>query len=163
MADYKATLNLPNTAFAMKANLPQREPDMTYVEGTTRRIRERLRRGQLVVLESTTYPGTTDELVRKILEESGLKCGTDFYLAFSPEREDPGNAKFSTATIPKVIGGVDAVSGDLAEALYSEAIAKTVRVSSARAAEATKLLCRPIKATSPRRTARSSRARAARA
>jgi len=118
----------------------QREPDMSYVEKTARQIAPRLRRGQLVVLESTTYPGTTDELLRGILEESGLRCGEDFFLAFSPEREDPGNPDYGTTTIPKVVGGVDTVSGDLAEALYSQAIARTVRVSSARAAEATKLV-----------------------
>ncbi len=119
---------------------PQREPDMSYIVETARQIRLRLRRGQLVVLESTTYPGTTDELVRGILEGSGLKCGEDFFLAFSPEREDPGNARFATATIPKVVGGVDAVSGDLAQAVYDQAISRTVRVTSARAAEATKLV-----------------------
>jgi UDP-N-acetyl-D-glucosamine dehydrogenase len=118
---------------------PQREPDMSYVVSTARQIRDHLRRGQLVVLESTTYPGTTDELVRGILEESGLRCGTDFFLAFSPEREDPGNPSFVTATIPKVVGGVDPVSGNLAEALYSRAVTRTIRVSSCRAAEATKL------------------------
>jgi UDP-N-acetyl-D-glucosamine dehydrogenase len=121
---------------------PQREPDMTYVVATAREIAEYLREGQLVVLESTTYPGTTDELVRGILEEkSGLRCGEDFFLAFSPEREDPGNPSFATATIPKVVGGVDERSGDLAQALYDEVIdARTVRVSGARAAEATKLV-----------------------
>jgi len=119
---------------------PQREPDMSFIIDTARQIRSRLRRGQLVVLESTTYPGTTDELVRGILEESGLKCGEDFFLAFSPEREDPGNARFATATIPKVVGGVDAISGDLAQAVYDQAISRTVRVSSSRAAEATKLV-----------------------
>ena len=118
---------------------PQREPDMRYVEATSRAVRQTLRRGQLVVLESTTYPGTTDELVRGILEESGLVVGRDFYLAFSPEREDPGNPRFETSTIPKVVGGVDAASGDLAQLLYDQVIAKTVRVSSARVAEATKL------------------------
>ncbi|MEO8429906.1 MAG: nucleotide sugar dehydrogenase [Acidobacteriota bacterium] len=118
---------------------PQREPDMSYVVGTARKVRDHIRRGQLIVLESTTYPGTTDELVRDILEESGLKCGVDFFLAFSPEREDPGNASFGTATIPKVVGGVDEVSGDLAEALYGLAVTRTVRVSSCRTAEATKL------------------------
>ena len=118
---------------------PQREPEMRFVVDTVRRIAVTLRRGQLIVLESTTYPGTTDELVRGILEESGLKCGRDFFLAFSPEREDPGNPDFGTTTIPKVIGGVDTLSGDLAEALYSKVIARTVRVSSARTAEATKL------------------------
>jgi UDP-N-acetyl-D-glucosamine dehydrogenase len=119
---------------------PQREPDMSYVVGTARKLSERLRPGQLVILESTTYPGTTDELVRGILEESGLRCGEDFFLAFSPEREDPGNAKYATATIPKVVGGVDRVSGDLAQAFYDRAIAKTVRVRDARTAEATKLV-----------------------
>lgn len=119
---------------------PQREPDMSFVEKTARQIKPCLRQGQLVVLESTTYPGTTDELIRGILEESGLRSGEDFFLAFSPEREDPGNPDYGTTTIPKVIGGVDAASGDLAEALYSRAIARTVRVSSARAAEATKLV-----------------------
>jgi UDP-N-acetyl-D-glucosamine dehydrogenase len=120
---------------------PQREPDMTYVVATAREIAAHLREGQLVVLESTTYPGTTDELVRGILEETGLKCGEDFFLAFSPEREDPGNPKFATATIPKVVGGVDERSGDLAQALYDAAIdARTVRVSGARTAEATKLV-----------------------
>jgi UDP-N-acetyl-D-glucosamine dehydrogenase len=119
---------------------PQREPDMSYVVGTAREVRARLRRGQLVILESTTYPGTTDELVRGILEGSGLRCGEDFFLAFSPEREDPGNAKFGTATIPKVVGGVDAASGDLAQLFYDKAISRTVRVSNARTAEATKLV-----------------------
>jgi UDP-N-acetyl-D-glucosamine dehydrogenase len=119
---------------------PQREPDMSYVTGTTRRIAASLRPGQLVILESTTYPGTTDELVRGILEEKGLVSGRDFFLAFSPEREDPGNADYATATIPKVVGGVDSVSGDLAEALYNQVISSTVRVSNARTAEATKLL-----------------------
>jgi UDP-N-acetyl-D-glucosamine dehydrogenase len=118
---------------------PQREPDMSYVVGTTRRIRDHLRAGQLIVLESTTYPGTTEELVRGILEESGLECGSDFYLAFSPEREDPGNKAFATQTIPKVVGGVGATAGDLAQALYDKVIARTIRVSSCRAAEATKL------------------------
>jgi UDP-N-acetyl-D-glucosamine dehydrogenase len=119
---------------------PQREPDLSYVSETARQIAPRLRAGQLVVLESSTYPGTTDELVRGILETPELKSGRDFFLAFSPEREDPGNRSFSTATIPKVIGGTDPLSGDLAQALYDQVIAKTVRVSSARAAEASKLV-----------------------
>lgn len=117
----------------------QREPDMSYVVGSAQKIKARLRRGQLVVLESTTYPGTTDELVKNILEQSGLRMGEDFYLAFSPEREDPGNRDHSTATIPKVVGGVDKGSLALAQALYAQAIARTVAVSSARAAEAAKL------------------------
>jgi UDP-N-acetyl-D-glucosamine dehydrogenase len=117
----------------------QREPDMSYVVGTARRIREHLRPGQLVVLESTTYPGTTEELLRGILEESGLKCGSDFYLAFSPEREDPGNPTYTTANIPKIVAGVDDTSAELAEHLYGAVVERTVRLSSCRAAEATKL------------------------
>jgi UDP-N-acetyl-D-glucosamine dehydrogenase len=119
---------------------PQREPDMSYVIGTARQIAAALRPDQLVILESTTYPGTTDELVRGILEGTGLRCGRDFFLAFSPEREDPGNPSYGTATIPKVVGGVDPTSGDLAQALYDQAISSTVRVSDSRTAEATKLL-----------------------
>ena len=117
----------------------QKEPDLTYVRQTAEAIRLRVRRGQLIVLESTTYPGTTDELVRGVLEQGGLTAGVDFFLAFSPEREDPGNKSHSTSTIPKVVGGIDVVSGDVAQRLYDAAVAKTVRVSSARAAEATKL------------------------
>lgn len=118
----------------------QREPEMRYVTTTAEEISKHLRKGQLVVLESTTYPGTTDELLRKILESSGLRCGDDFFLAFSPEREDPGNPDFETTTIPKVVGGVGEVAGDLAEALYASVISRTVRVSSSRAAEASKLM-----------------------
>ncbi len=118
---------------------PQREPDMKYVVMTSEQIRDRLRPGQLVILVSTTYPGTTDELVRGILEQTGLVSGKDFFLAFSPEREDPGNKHYDTKTIPKVVGGVDADSGELAAKLYEAAIDTVVRVSSARAAEATKL------------------------
>ena len=118
---------------------PQREPEMSYVVDTANQIKRSLRRGQLVVLESTTYPGTTDELLKGILEESGLRCGEDFFLAFSPEREDPGNPDYGTTTIPKVVGGVDQISADLAERLYAKVIAEIVCVSSARAAEATKL------------------------
>jgi UDP-N-acetyl-D-glucosamine dehydrogenase len=116
-----------------------RDPDLSYVAATTRAIKAVLRPGQLIVLESTTYPGTTDELVRETLESTGLASGRDFFLAFSPEREDPGNSSFTTTTIPKVVGGCDADAGDLAEALYAQAIAKVVRVSSAAAAEAAKI------------------------
>jgi len=118
----------------------QREPDMTYVVGTAEAIAKALRPGQLVALESTTYPGTTEELLREILETSGLTGGEDFFLAYSPEREDPGNPDFATTTIPKVVGGVDDTSTDLAVALYSSVVVETVRVSSARTAEAAKLL-----------------------
>jgi UDP-N-acetyl-D-glucosamine dehydrogenase len=117
-----------------------REPDLRYVRATAEQIGKRLRAGQLVVLESTTYPGTTDELLLPRLSQDGLRCGEDFFLAFSPEREDPGNPKFSTTNIPKLVGGVDQVSGDLAQALYEQVVPQTVRVSSARTAEASKLL-----------------------
>ncbi len=120
---------------------PAREPDLCYVEQTGEDIGRALRKGQLVVLESTTYPGTTLEVLRPRLEAiSGLKCGTDFYLAFSPEREDPGNPKFSTGTTPKVVGADDAKSQAAAEAMYSRIVPKVVEVSSTRAAEAVKLL-----------------------
>jgi UDP-N-acetyl-D-glucosamine dehydrogenase len=119
---------------------PQREPDMSYVVSTAKAIAKTLRPGQLVVLESSTYPGTTDELLRKILETPSLRAGHEFFLAFSPEREDPGNKHFGTTTIPKVVGGFDALSGDLAQLLYDQVITRTVRVSTARAAEATKLV-----------------------
>lgn len=117
----------------------QRDPDLSYVESTGQQIAARLRPGQLVVLESTTYPGTTDGLLRGILERDGERAGESFFLAFSPEREDPGNATYSTTTIPKVVGGFDEASGALAELLYTKVISSVVRVSSAAAAEATKL------------------------
>src|SRR5918994_876509 len=117
-----------------------REPDLSYIHNTARSIAMRLRKGQLVVLESTTYPGTTDEAVLPILEASGLKCPEDFLLAFSPEREDPGNAHFNTKTIPKVVGGVNAPSTEAAVALYAAGVDKVIPVSSARVAESSKLL-----------------------
>jgi UDP-N-acetyl-D-glucosamine dehydrogenase len=117
-----------------------REPDNSYIHRTAEEISRRLRPGQLVVLESTTYPGTTDEEVRPILERSGLRTPDDFLLAFSPEREDPGNERFSTRSIPKVVGGVNAPSTAAAAALYGAALEKVVPVSSARVAESAKLL-----------------------
>jgi UDP-N-acetyl-D-glucosamine dehydrogenase len=118
-----------------------REPDMTYIENTARAIGPYVRSGQLVVLESSTYPGTTEEVVKPILEQlSGLRAGIDFFLAFSPEREDPGNPKFNTATIPKVVGGYTQQCTDLACALYASAITKVVPVKGTREAELTKLL-----------------------
>jgi len=117
-----------------------REPDMQYVENSCRTIARYLQKGQLVVLESTTYPGTTRELMKPILEESGLKAGRDFYLAYSPEREDPGNKNFSTKTIPKVIGGLTPRCLAVGEALYQTAIVTTVPVSTVEAAEATKII-----------------------
>jgi UDP-N-acetyl-D-glucosamine dehydrogenase len=116
-----------------------REPDLSYVISATREIAKTLHRGQLVVLESTTYPGTTDRVVKPLLGDSGLIAGEDFFLAFSPEREDPGNINFSTTTIPKLVGGCDPVSAELAHLLYEQAIAQVVRVSDAATAEAAKI------------------------
>jgi UDP-N-acetyl-D-glucosamine dehydrogenase len=117
-----------------------REPDLSFVVRTGQTLRKHLRQGQLIVLESTTYPGTTDDVLRPLLEESGLEAGTDFFLAFSPEREDPGNAYYSTRTIPKVVGGIDETSRALAVALYGAIVPTVVPVSSARVAEACKIL-----------------------
>jgi UDP-N-acetyl-D-glucosamine dehydrogenase len=117
-----------------------REPDNSYIHATARQIATRLRPGQLVVLESTTYPGTTDEEVLPILRESGLSCPEDFLLAFSPEREDPGRKDFTTKSIPKVVGGVNPASTEAAAALYAAALDRVVSVSSSRVAESSKLL-----------------------
>jgi UDP-N-acetyl-D-glucosamine dehydrogenase len=118
-----------------------REPDISYITDTGREIAPHLTKGLLVVLESTTYPGTTDEDLRDVLEHgSGLKAGFDFHLAFSPEREDPGNPDSKVARIPKVVGGYTAACLERARALYSKAIQTVIPVSSCRAAEATKLL-----------------------
>src|SRR6266852_4944890 len=129
----------------------RREPDLSYIEQTALSIYPHLQKGQLIVLESTTYPGTTEELVLPILEKSGLRCpiaagleneyvACDFYLAFSPEREDPGNKQFGLAQIPKVVGGLNPPSGRAAQALYTQVVARIVPVSSTRAAEMAKLL-----------------------
>jgi len=117
-----------------------REPDLTYITRTGQMLSKHLRRGQLVILESTTYPGTTVDLLKPILEESGLKAGQDFFLAFSPEREDPGNPSFSTRSIPKVVGGIDETSGDLAVSLYEPVVEGVIPVSSTQVAEACKIL-----------------------
>jgi UDP-N-acetyl-D-glucosamine dehydrogenase len=129
----------------------RREPDLSYVENTAKSIAPNLQPNQLIVLESTTYPGTTEDLVLPILEANGLRCPivrtegaeptkTDFFLAFSPEREDPGNKNFGLAQIPKVVGGINPPSGRAAAALYAQIVAKVVPVSSTRAAEMVKLL-----------------------
>jgi len=117
-----------------------REPDMQYVVNTCRTISKYLRKGQLVVLESTTYPGTSRELMLPILEQSGLKAGSDFYLAYSPEREDPGNKEFNTAKIPKVVGGYNRQSLKKALEIYKPAIEQLVPVGSCEVAEACKIL-----------------------
>lgn len=118
-----------------------REPDISYILATGRAIAPHLQRGTVVVLESTTYPGTTDEDLLGVIEEgSGMKAGTDFHLAFSPEREDPGNPKSVVSTVPKVVGGLTPACLEKAMALYARAIQTLVPVSSCRVAEATKLL-----------------------
>lgn len=117
-----------------------REPDMSFVVGTTDMVKPHVRKGQVVSLESTTYPGTTDELIKPRLEESGLSVGEDIFLVYSPEREDPGNINFNTQTIPKVVGGYSPACREVGEALYEHAIDTVVPVSSTKAAELTKLL-----------------------
>ena len=117
-----------------------REPDLSYIVKTAQMLRPHLRAGQLVILESTTYPGTTEDLLLPLLEESGLKAGQDFFLAYSPEREDPGNRDFATRNIPKVVGGLDETSRRLAVALYEPIVDGVVPVSGTRVAEACKIL-----------------------
>jgi UDP-N-acetyl-D-glucosamine dehydrogenase len=117
-----------------------REPDMQYIEGSAKTIAKSLRKEQLIVLESSTYPGTTREVMMPILEQTGLVAGKDFYLAFSPEREDPGNKKYTTKTIPKIVGGLTPKCCELARQVYSFAIQTLVPVSSLEAAEAAKIL-----------------------
>jgi UDP-N-acetyl-D-glucosamine dehydrogenase len=129
----------------------RRDPDLSFVEQTAISIQPHLQKGHLVVLESTTYPGTTEELVLPILEKTGLRCPiasgiesenipSDFFLAFSPEREDPGNKQYGLAQIPKVVGGANPPSSRAAQALYAQVVARVVPVSSTRAAEMAKLL-----------------------
>jgi UDP-N-acetyl-D-mannosaminuronate dehydrogenase/intein/homing endonuclease len=117
-----------------------REPDLSYIVKSVEAIAARLRPGQLVVLESTTYPGTTRDVAQPILEATGLKAGQDFFLAFSPEREDPGNPSFSAPTIPKVVGGVGPRGLELAATLYGQVVVKVIRVPSPEVAEACKIL-----------------------
>ncbi|PMQ01800.1 MAG: hypothetical protein CBR30_03775 [Dictyoglomus sp. NZ13-RE01] len=119
---------------------PHKEPDISYIINVTTEISKYLKKGQLVVLESTTYPGTTEEVVLPILEKSGLKGGEDFYLAFSPERVDPGNKKFTTKDIPKVVGGINEISTEKAGKLYSLIFPMVHKVSSPKVAEMEKLL-----------------------
>ncbi len=117
-----------------------KNPDLSFVLNTTEVIAQNLRKGQLVILESTTYPGTTEEKMLPLLEKKGFKVGKDFYLAYSPERENPGDKEFTTAKIPKVVGGVTPACRRLTQVLYDQIVVKTIPVSSPRVAEATKLL-----------------------
>ncbi len=117
-----------------------KDPDLSYVVGAVEQVAKHLRRGQLVILESTTYPGTTDEVVQPMLEAGGLKAGEDFFLAFSPERVDPGNPQWTTKNIPKVVGGIDETSTQVAMALYTQRLDQVIPVSSTKVAEMVKLL-----------------------
>jgi UDP-N-acetyl-D-glucosamine dehydrogenase len=119
---------------------PTRDPDLTFVTESSQMIASRLRQGQLVILESTTYPGTTRQVVLPLLETTGLHAGTDFFLAYSPEREDPGNPEHSAPSIPKVVGGMDPASLELATMLYDQVVVEVVAVSSPEIAEACKIL-----------------------
>ena len=117
-----------------------RDPDISYIVDAVEKIAKHLHKGQLVILESTTYPGTTEEVILPMLEETGLKVGVDFFLAFSPERVDPGNAQYNTNNIPKVVGGVTEACTEAASELYRSTLAETVTVGSAKSAETVKLL-----------------------
>ena len=117
-----------------------KDPDMSYIVSAVEAIAAHLHPGMLIILESTTYPGTTDEVVQPLLEATGLKAGEDFHLAFSPERVDPGNPTFQTHNVPKVVGGLTPMCAKLAGALYGSAIETIVPVSSTRVAEMVKLL-----------------------
>jgi len=120
--------------------LKTKEPDVSFIISATEMIKKHMKHGQVVVLESTTYPGTTDEVMLPILESTGLKEGKDFYLAFSPERIDPGNTKYFVTNIPKVVGGISKKATEITTLLYKQIIEKVMPVSSSRAAEMTKLL-----------------------
>src|SRR5579863_5904344 len=151
-SDFSCVADMDAVVICVPTPLDQRhEPDLTYIEQTAKFIQPHLQRAQLIVLESTTYPGTTEELVLPILEANGMRCpiahgpdaehiATDFFLAFSPEREDPGNKQYGLAQIPKVVGGVNPPSGRAAQALYAQVVSRVVPVSSTRAAEMAKLL-----------------------
>ena len=117
----------------------QREPDLSFVESTTRAIAKYLRRDQLIILESTTYPGTTEEVVKPILEATGMREGRDFFLGYSPEREDPGNKNFATHSIPKIVSGLGVIARELVEIFYGAVVEKIVPVSSVRTAEVVKV------------------------
>lgn len=117
-----------------------KDPDVSFILSAAEAIKNNLRKGQLVILESTTYPGTTEELIRPILESTGMKAGEDFYLAFSPERIDPGNEQYTTKNTPKVVGGVDPISTKLVTLFYRQVVNGVVTVSSSQSAEMVKLL-----------------------
>jgi UDP-N-acetyl-D-glucosamine dehydrogenase len=140
-SDFKVIEDLDTINICVPTPLRKtKDPDMTYILAALAEIKEHLHPGQLIILESTTYPGTTEEVVLPALEETGLKVGRDFFLAFSPERIDPGNKQFNTRNIPKVVGGVTARCTQVAKALYEQSVEIVVPVSSTRVAEMVKLL-----------------------
>ena len=140
-SDFKRIKDVDCILIAVPTPLTKhREPDLSYISGTSEAIAPHIKKGQLIVLESSTYPGTTEEVMKPILEKSGLKGDVDFWIAFSPEREDPNNPKFNTRTIPKVVGANTNEARELATALYDQVIVQSVPVSSSQTAEATKLL-----------------------
>jgi UDP-N-acetyl-D-glucosamine dehydrogenase len=140
-SDYRAVAELDTINICVPTPLRKtKDPDMSFVVSAVEAIAEHLHPGMLIILESTTYPGTTEELVQPLLERTGLKAGVDFFLAFSPERVDPGNASYNTRNVPKVVGGTTPDCSALAAALYSTAIEHVVPVSSPRVAEMVKLL-----------------------
>ncbi|RZD38850.1 MAG: nucleotide sugar dehydrogenase [Methanobacteriota archaeon] len=140
-ADFTKIKNMDCLIICVPTPLDEHEqPDMTYIESATNEISRNLSKGQLIILESTTYPGTTREIIKPLLEKTGLKTGDDFFLAYSPEREDPGNKKFSVSKIPKVIGGYTDNCLQLTSELYETIVSETVKVSSMEAAESTKLM-----------------------
>src|SRR5438309_7070840 len=139
--DFTALMNIDAISICVTTPLRKtRDPDISYIISATQQVRAHLHPGQLVVLESTTYPGTTDEVLLPELEFTGLNVGVDFFLAFSPERVDPGNPDFDTRNTPKIVGGITPACTELAQAFYGAAIEQVVPVSSARVAEMTKLL-----------------------
>jgi UDP-N-acetyl-D-glucosamine dehydrogenase len=140
-SDYAALANIDAVSICVPTPLRKtRDPDITYIISATQQVRAYLHPEQLIVLESTTYPGTTDEVVLPELESTGLKVGIDFCLAFSPERIDPGNPDFDTRNTPKIVGGITQTCTELAQAFYKAAVEQVIPVSSARVAEMAKLL-----------------------
>src|SRR3989440_2926475 len=139
--DYAALEDIDAVSICVPTPLRKtRDPDVSYIIAATQQVRAHLHPGQLVVLESTTYPGTTDEVLLPELESTGLNVGVDFFLAFSPERVDPGNPDFDTRNTPKIVGGITPACTELAQAFYGAAIEQVVPVSSTRVAEMVKLL-----------------------
>ena len=140
-ADFNALRDVDTVSICVPTPLSKsRDPDISFILAATAEIRKHLRKGQLIVLESTTYPGTTEELILPELEAAGLRAGSDFFLAFSPERIDPGNAQFNTRNTPKIVGGITRNCGEMAHIFYSQFIERVIPVSSSKCAEMVKLL-----------------------